>query len=311
MSFSCCIEGCWLVCCGCCKWLVSKKEKERYPHVHYDQLPQADMGAAPVLSEDLAVHEIPLEKIFSFPQGQREYRIHPQISRMPQTIAGPPTIDDGSIEESSAQGVFRFPKAPRAPLHRIEEEQSEESSLTSSKKVMLKHLGKKFPLRKRSREEDRFYTMSTESVPQAEESLEEGDPSLEFSLYFDVHRRILSVYLQRGHNLPFEAQSSTLMSSVVISLLPEWEEAFETEMARNTLDPVYDETFDFPGIAIEEIQAKVLVFRVYHHISSVSDQMIGMVHFPLRLADLFCNTTVTRKISKKKELQKVSVIVYY
>lgn len=290
--------------------LFSKKEKEDYPSIQYDRLRQVRVvGPNPVHSEVTPVHQIPLEKIFSFPQGRREYRLHPQLSGEIETVTRQPTGEPQAVSQPEAE-VFRFPQPRKTHLLQIEEEASDESSDAPPMKTKKKRkaFGRSSQRRKISREDDRLYTASCESVPGSDDSqsVQEGDPLLEFSLYFDLQCSNLTVELHRAYNLPIDTHDSMLVSSVVISLLPDWEQEFETKIAVNTLSPVYNETLNFQGITAEEVQAKTLVFRVYHHITSETDQMVGMVYFPLRLTDLFVNERIRRRISKRFELQKVT-----
>ncbi len=307
MSLKHCLEGCLQACSSCC---VSRKTKKRYPYVQYDRLQQASAGPTSITPEDMVVHEIPLEKIFTFPQDQQDYPLHPQIAH--EAVVAITHQPTATLPQAPV-GLPQFPSEtrflfPNPALLGIPEEPLEGSSDVLTAKEKRRTFGRHSRRRKRSREEDQLYVVkcSSDSIPPVgEELLQEGDPLLEFSLYFDVHCRVLTVHLHKAHNLPIEDKNSKLVSSVGVSLLPDWEDAFETKIATNTLNPVYDETFTFQGILPEEVQGKTVVFRVYHHITRESDQMVGMVYLPLNLVDLFGSERVIKKISQRKELEKV------
>ena len=110
-------------------------------------------------------------------------------------------------------------------------------------------------------------------------------PEVEFSLYYDIQCRTLMVHLQCAYNLPTKSKKVELNPIVVLYLLPNREDIFQSKMIQNSANPMFNQSFEFSGLLPDEIRRQMLVFRVFSH-SSKGD-LLGGVGISLSEADLF------------------------
>ena len=111
-------------------------------------------------------------------------------------------------------------------------------------------------------------------------------PLLHFSLYYDIQRRTLTVHLMEGTNLPAKDRRGTSDPFVILFLLPNKEEIFESKVHKRTLDPIFNEVFEFSGLLPNEIRRQTLVLRVLDKDLASSEDM-GTVVLQLEEADLY------------------------
>ena len=137
----------------------------------------------------------------------------------------------------------------------------------------------------------------SESQSTVSSTTEDRFPMITFTLYYDVQRRTLTVHLIDAVNLPAMDRRGTSDPFVILFLLPNKEEIFESKVHRRTLDPVFDEVFEFSGLLPNEIRRQSLVLRVLDKDTIGSSDYIGGVVLPLEEADLY-GVRVTRKINQ-------------
>ena len=137
---------------------------------------------------------------------------------------------------------------------------------------------------------------------------QEDTPTLQFSLYYDIQRRTLTVHLQKAYNLPVKGVDMRACNSfVVLFLLPSREEILQTPVVEKDLNPVFDQVFEFRGILSQELYQQVLVLQVFDHDRFLSDDLIGTVLIPMKEAELY-GMTMKRKIGEGKEILKVHTL---
>ena len=117
--------------------------------------------------------------------------------------------------------------------------------------------------------------------------LEQASPSLRFSLYYDIQRRTLTVNLEKASNLPAKDRSGTSDPFVVMYLVPNKEQIFESKVVYKTLHPVFEQTFEFHNLQSDDIRRQSLVFRVYNYCKFTRNDPIGGIIIPLEDADLY------------------------
>jgi len=132
---------------------------------------------------------------------------------------------------------------------------------------------------------------------------EQACPSLRFSLYYDIQRHTLTVYLKRASNLPAKDQSGTSDPFVVMYLVPDKEEVFESKVVYETLDPIFEQSFEFHNLQSDDIRRQSLVFRVYNYCRFTKNDPIGGIIIPLEDADLY-GVVCTMRISERMETVK-------
>ena len=119
---------------------------------------------------------------------------------------------------------------------------------------------------------------------------------IHFSLYYDIQRRTLTVHLLEGTNLPAKDRRGTSDPFVILFLLPHKEEIFESKVHKRTLNPVFNEVFEFSGLIPSEIRQQTLILRVLDKDFSSSEDM-GTIIQPLEDADLY-GVRVSCKLSQ-------------
>ncbi|XP_029115276.1 synaptotagmin-10 isoform X2 [Scleropages formosus] len=99
---------------------------------------------------------------------------------------------------------------------------------------------------------------------------------LSFSLQYDYENQSLVVKILKALDLPAKDFTGTSDPYVKIYLLPERKKKFQTRVHRKTLNPVFDETFQFP-VEYDQICNRKLHFSVYDFDRFTSHDMIGEV----------------------------------
>lgn len=127
-------------------------------------------------------------------------------------------------------------------------------------------------------------------------------PSIQFSMYYDIQRRTLSVHLHQAFNLP--SIQGPQDSFVVIFLLPTRDIVHKSVTISNSRDPQYKQIFEFGGILAEEVYQQVLVCQVYYSDKFAHDHLVGSVLVPLKEADLY-GVVMTKRIGEGHDLLKV------
>lgn len=122
-----------------------------------------------------------------------------------------------------------------------------------------------------------------------EESLtkDSNRPLIQFSLQYDVMKCSLTVHLHHARNLPAKDKRGTSDPFVVLYMMPNKEEIFESMVILQSLNPVFDESFEFKKLSAEDIRRQSLTLRVYDHDKFSKNDTIGGVVLPLENADLF------------------------
>ena len=130
----------------------------------------------------------------------------------------------------------------------------------------------------------------------------EPEPTVQFSIHYDIHQSKLRVHLQHASNLPKHTSKGRQVrcdSFVMIHLEPDREDTLQSEVVRDSHDPEFDQTFQFGGLSVENIKLQSLVFRFYNHASN--NRAVGKAHLPLRDVDLF-GVIVQMKVARSDEM---------
>ena len=155
-------------------------------------------------------------------------------------------------------------------------------------------------------------------VPQLPMLVEEGDeessPSLQFSLHYDIQRRTMTVHLQEASNLPAKDRSGTSDPFVVMHLHPNKEEIFESQIVYKTLNPVFDESFEFHNLQLDDVHRQSLVFRIYDHDKFSKNEMIGGIFLPLKDVDVYgvvYRMRVDERVEKFRSVRYFAICSHY
>ena len=95
---------------------------------------------------------------------------------------------------------------------------------------------------------------------------DENPPYIYFSLYFDIQRRALMVNLIKVENLPPKPPNQGSCDPfVMLFLLPNKQEVLQSVVKQRTLNPEFQQVFEFGGILANDLKNQVLVFRIFDH----------------------------------------------
>lgn len=135
-----------------------------------------------------------------------------------------------------------------------------------------------------------------------ETAMEKQEPkylgSLNFSMEYDAEKSALLVNIMGLIDLPpREPSTGGCDPYVKLQLLPEKRHKCKTRVLRKTLNPVYDETFTFYGIANNQLQGMTLHFVVLSFDRFSRDAIMGEVLYPVKAEDL-----ASKKLTLCKEI---------
>ncbi|NXA51341.1 SYT10 protein, partial [Nothocercus julius] len=99
---------------------------------------------------------------------------------------------------------------------------------------------------------------------------------LNFTLRYDYENELLVVTIVKALDLPAKDFTGTSDPYVKIYLLPDRKKKFQTRVHRKTLNPVFDEIFQFP-VAYDQLSNRKLHFSVYDFDRFSRHDMIGEV----------------------------------
>lgn len=106
-------------------------------------------------------------------------------------------------------------------------------------------------------------SLNIESGSTSATGTDSSQPTLQYSLYYDIQRNSLTVSLSQAFNLP-KAKSGSGDTSVILYLQPNKAEVFESKVVRKDLNPIFDETFEFTGLlGVQVARKQTLIFKVY------------------------------------------------
>ncbi|XP_023580968.1 synaptotagmin-10 [Trichechus manatus latirostris] len=120
---------------------------------------------------------------------------------------------------------------------------------------------------------------------------------LNFTLQYNYENELLVVKIIKALDLPAKDFTGTSDPYVKIYLLPDRKKKFQTRVHRKTLNPVFDETFQFP-VAYDQLSNRKLHFSVYDFDRFSRHDMIGEVILDnfFEVSDLSREATVWKDI---------------
>ncbi|XP_043943393.1 synaptotagmin-10 [Protopterus annectens] len=134
----------------------------------------------------------------------------------------------------------------------------------------------------------------------SEDNTKENVPTcgkLNFNLQYDYENEVLVVKIIKALDLPPKDLTGTSDPYVKIYLLPDRKRKFQTRVHRKTLNPTFDETFQFP-VLYDQINNRKLHFSVYDFDRFSRHDMIGevIVENLFDISDLSRETSVWKDI---------------
>lgn len=289
-------------CCCCCFHLCYPQEEKKFAAVEYELVPSTKEGP-------LEQAPLPLPtKSFFLPQEKAEFAIPIQLREQkgvhgtthavklqPSRSLHLSSSDRYGSTEQNSQGYRRTVSLPPtlpsrarfSSLTRQDETKSETCLLTPKYDSC-------------DPEVSGGWRPSLPSIQDQEEEEEEEEgemkagggasraknvPEIEFSLYYDIQCRTLTVHLQCAKHLPLKSRKVTLNPIVLLYLVPNREDILESKVVENSTNPYFDQSLEFKGLLPDEVRRQSLVFRIYSQ--SAKGDLLGGLALPLSEADLF------------------------
>lgn len=140
------------------------------------------------------------------------------------------------------------------------------------------------------------------SIPSIREGQikESTEPTLTFSLFYDIQTRVLMVDVKFASNLnqlvPDRVRKTKNDTSITVFLLPDKKDIMHTSTRFQTNNPIFYQAFRFEGILAADLRQQTLVFHVHDH-----KTLIGIVNVELKEADLL-GDVICEHIGKSSEM---------
>ena len=289
-----CSQCCRTYFCCCC--LGPSVKDTKYAQVRYSTVQRVEPDGNQS-SNSLLDH---MDKLFSFPQQPSITTIHPQMfhKEIQDPVVQQPTVEyerqfssqsatgvdysryvaGGSSTEQAIAAADSKPKKRSRTLFRS---LSADSAVSSESPVNSK---RKSPP---SIENDSPWVLGLPIIEENPLTGQSNKPMLQFSLHYDIQQSTLMVHLHNASNLPAKDRQGTSDPFVVLHLTPNKEETFQSAIIYRTLNPVFDQSFQFKRLTPDDIRRQTLILRIYDHDRFTRNDSIGMVALPLQNADLY------------------------
>ena len=274
-------------CCCCCIHFCYPQEERKFAAVEYELVPSTEGGTPEQAPVPL------LGKSFFFPQEEANFAI-PIPLHEPKDVHGSTHAVKHQpsrvlLWSSSDRKVASLPttlpsQARSSPLTPQDGTERDMCPITPEQEFCAP-------------EASGGWKPSLPSIQDQEEEKEEEEsgtrgasrattvPEIEFSLYYDIQRRTLTVHLQCAKHLPLKGKKVTLNPIVLLYLVPNREYILESKVVENSTNPRFYQLLEFKGLLLDEVRRQSLVFRIYSQ--SAKGDLLGGLALPLSEADLF------------------------
>uniref|UniRef100_A0A8K9UWZ1 Synaptotagmin n=2 Tax=Oncorhynchus mykiss TaxID=8022 RepID=A0A8K9UWZ1_ONCMY len=161
------------------------------------------------------------------------------------------------------------------------------------------------------KDEDDAETGLTDTEKEPEPKEEEKLGKLQFSLDYNFTENTLIVGIIQAADLPAMDMGGTSDPYVKVYLLPDKKKKFETKVHRKTLNPTFNEQFQFK-VPYVELGGKTLMMTVYDFDRFSKHDAIGDVKLPMNKIDFSHVTEEWRDLvsAEKEEQEKLGDICF-
>ena len=301
----------------CCLRLSAQ---EKYPGIQYSKVQAAEIqsdveNGKPRISErrrrskqhqieQETHHYVPRPKMrFALPQAgsSAKYTIHPQLGvSLPQTervLTEQPSPSPDYFKQRFDLST-EISDSQQLPPARPSSVSSSTSDLSISRKSPIQYSVPGLPVYREKAASTLTSSNTLAGDPDNQDSI------VQFSLHYDIQQSKLRVHLQYATNLPkaYCKRGSPVQCDpfVMLHLEPDRDDTFQSNVVRCTYDPVFNQTFQFGGLSVDNIRLQTLVFRFYNH--ALNNRAIGKASLQLRDVDLF-GVVVQMKIIGSEEME--------
>ena len=141
------------------------------------------------------------------------------------------------------------------------------------------------------------------SPPDFWETQNTTEPTLTFSLFYDMQMRVLRLYIKFASNLDAlqvgHVHRKNCDSSISAFLLPNKDEILQVCNKYTRDNPLFNKTLEFPGILASDLRQQTLVIHLHDYRT-----LIGIVKVPLENAD-FLGHVICKKVESSEHSTEV------
>lgn len=150
-----------------------------------------------------------------------------------------------------------------------------------------------------------YKQMTTENDESANSKGGKNCGKINFSLRYDYENEMLLVKILKAFDLPAKDLCGSSDPYVKIYLLPDRKQKFQTRVHRKTLNPTFDESFQFP-VPYDELAVRKLHLSVFDFDRFSRHDMIGEVILDnlFEVSDLSRETSIWRDIQYATSVRK-------
>merc|ERR1719507_2446102 len=126
---------------------------------------------------------------------------------------------------------------------------------------------------------------------------------LQYELKYDFNTQTLSVTVIQAMELPAMDMGGVSDPYVKVFLMPETKgmKKFETKVHRKTLNPFFNETFQFKNLPYADTFDKTLMFTIFDYDRFSKHDRIGEIKLPLSMVDLAQTITEWKDVEGNKD----------
>jgi len=173
----------------------------------------------------------------------------------------------------------------------------------------------RFLKKRRSKKDDGKKGLDEQGLVEGEEEVDvnDEDPTklpekeylgkLQYELKYDFNTQTLSVTVCQAMELPAMDLGGVSDPYVKVFLLPETKgiKKFETKVHRKTLNPFFNETFQFKNLPYADTFEKTLMFSIFDYDRFSKHDRIGEIKIPLSMVDLAQPVREWKEVEDNKE----------
>lgn len=152
-----------------------------------------------------------------------------------------------------------------------------------------------------------LYMQKTQETEDASKNGGKTCGKINFSLRYDYENEALLVNILKAFDLPAKDLCGSSDPYVKIYLLPDRKQKYQTRVHRKTLNPTFDESFQFP-VPYEELSSRKLHLTVFDFDRFSRHDMIGevIVENLFEVSDLSRETSIWEDIQYATTVRKIS-----
>ena len=270
---------------------------KQYPHIEYQAMTtKFNTPHQPkVIVEVPEFQQVSMKKFFELPQHRMEYGIKPDFCADEVITQQPVLKQTGHMPRRSVSQSMEDPSPTIRHFKPSLLGMDYESRIHSSSGSDI--------------DSEQAHSSWTPNVLETETSTKsdketKSEPTLTFSLYYDIQRCMLALTLFEACDLPAKDQRGTSDPFVVMYLDPSREEVFQSRIIYKTLNPSFKEHFEFKNVPPDDVRRQTIVLKVYDHDKYSKNDFIGTSTLPLKDADLY-GATVIATIDEKTQEARV------